>query len=168
MITEAQPIGKIDSEILAEYVLDKYGPMSHLKLQKLLYYIQGFHLAYFEQEIIEDDFQAWMHGPVSRKIYDLVKDHSILYSDVKFAGEYDTKANLLKYLNGEQLEFIDELLIEYSKLSGTQLERLTHSESPWLEARMGLHSSEKSENIISKEAMKAYYQEQLYGETTKA
>ena len=51
-------ISKIDSELLTEYILSKYGKMSHLKLQKLLYYVQAFHLAYFDSPLIDDDFEA--------------------------------------------------------------------------------------------------------------
>lgn len=43
---------KIDSIDLANYILYKYGSMSHLKLQKLLFYCDAYHLAYFDEELI--------------------------------------------------------------------------------------------------------------------
>lgn len=51
-------LGQIESLILWGYIASKLGPSSHLKIQKLLYYIQWYHLAYFDKEIISDDFQA--------------------------------------------------------------------------------------------------------------
>ncbi len=69
----------IDSELLAQYILWKVGKASHLKVQKLLYYIQGYHLAYFDEPVIEDDFEAWVHGPVSRRLFDRLKDKSLLH-----------------------------------------------------------------------------------------
>ena len=71
-------ISSIDSGLLADYVLSTHGPMSHLKLQKLLYLIEGYHLAYFTESLIDDEFQAWTHGPVSRKVYDSLKDKSAM------------------------------------------------------------------------------------------
>ncbi len=43
--------------------------VSNLKLQKLLYYSQGFHLALFNRPLFEEDILAWEHGPVVREVY---------------------------------------------------------------------------------------------------
>ena len=43
--------------------------ITNLKLQKLLYYAQGYFLAKKNTSLFEDDFLAWEHGPVIRKIY---------------------------------------------------------------------------------------------------
>ena len=72
-MTSIKTIRTIDAVILGEYILETSGAMSHLKLQKLLYYMQALHLAYFDQPLVNDDFQAWLHGPVSRILYDHVK-----------------------------------------------------------------------------------------------
>ena len=155
---------KIDSEVLAEYVLLKCGKMSHLKLQKLLYYIQAFHLAYFESPLIDDDFEAWLHGPVSKKIYDTIKDFSVLYNDIEFKGNEEQIDGALKFkLTTEQVALIDEVLTEYAALSGTELETLTHSEAPWIEARKECGFGDACRKVISKEAMYNYYKGQLYG-----
>ena len=66
-IEEIKRPEKIDSVILAEYILFKCGKMSHLKLQKLLYYVQAFHLAYFDSPLVDDEFEAWLHGQFQEK-----------------------------------------------------------------------------------------------------
>jgi uncharacterized phage-associated protein len=43
--------------------------ISNMKLQKLLYYQQGFHLAYFGKPLFEEDIEAWMYGPVVPSVY---------------------------------------------------------------------------------------------------
>lgn len=48
-------------------------PISNLKLQKLLYYMQGFHLAYFDTPLFDDDIEAWMYGPVVPCVYNHFK-----------------------------------------------------------------------------------------------
>lgn len=64
---------KIDSVVFSDYILKHYGPMSHLKLQKLIFYCDAYCLAYFDKELVTDQFEAWVHGPVSRKVYNSLK-----------------------------------------------------------------------------------------------
>ncbi len=157
-------LGKVDSIDLAEYVLQNYGSMSHLKLQKLLYYVEALHLAYFDISLIDDEFQAWLHGPVSRRLYDAVKGHSILYTEVEYVnkgGKNPTEV-IKQSLTQEQFELISDVLNEYSKLSSSQLETLTHEETPWIEARRGIPSGDRCENIISKDTMKSFYKKELF------
>lgn len=44
--------------------------MSNMKLQKMLYYQQGYHLALFDEPLFEDDLEAWMYGPAVPIVYD--------------------------------------------------------------------------------------------------
>jgi uncharacterized phage-associated protein len=43
--------------------------LSNLKLQKLVYYAQAWHLALEESPLFEEDFEAWIHGPVLPTLY---------------------------------------------------------------------------------------------------
>src|SRR5579863_3866825 len=43
--------------------------ISNLKLQKLVYYAQGFHLAIFGAPLFPEDIYAWNHGPVVPSLY---------------------------------------------------------------------------------------------------
>lgn len=47
--------------------------MTNLKLQKMLYYQQGFHLAYFGTPLFDDEIEAWMYGPVVPSVYNHYK-----------------------------------------------------------------------------------------------
>jgi len=152
---------KIDVITLAEYILCRLGEMSHLKLQKLIYMIEGYHLAYFGGDsLIEDDFQAWTHGPVCRRVFDILKDKSILYGDVKYVqneGEELPQDILKRTLSSEQMELIDDVLSLYKDESGMSLESITHKQTPWINARKGLPYYAKCNNVISKEEMRQYF-----------
>jgi uncharacterized phage-associated protein len=95
----------IDSIILSDYILKHYGPMSHLKLQRLLFYCDVYHLAYFDKELIEDSFEAWVHGPISRKVYGSLKDKYMLYEELTYSNntkedvdkEFDDKHGSKRY-----------------------------------------------------------------------
>lgn len=56
---------------VADYILGSCGPMSAMKLQKLVYYAQAWSLVWDEQPLFPDDFEAWANGPVVRSLYDL-------------------------------------------------------------------------------------------------
>lgn len=129
---------KIDSVVFSDYILKHYGPMSHLKLQKLIFYCDAYCLAYFDKELVEDQFEAWVHGPVSRKVYDSLKDKSILYSDLAYSEKdgIDVDKEFEK-LSKDQQDLILAVLGDLSKWTGIELEAATHKEKPWLEARKG-------------------------------
>lgn len=155
---------KIDSVVFSDYILKHYGPMSHLKLQKLLFYCDAYCLAYFDQELVTDKFEAWVHGPVSRKVYNSLKDKSILYSDLAYSekeGE-DVDAEFEK-LTQDQQDLISSILQDLSTWTGMELEAATHREEPWLEARKGYSEADKCSVLISKETTRRFYKEEING-----
>jgi len=136
---------------LSKYVICKLNKkkikVNHLKLQKLLYYIQVWHIVYADEKIINDDFEAWLHGPVVRSVWDHYKGFSIMLEDLPCESVPDTL-----HLYDDQEDIIDDVLDEYGDKSGYHLECLTHSEEPWKKARA------KGENtIISQQDIKEYY-----------
>lgn len=161
---------KIDSVELAKYILAKRGKMSHLKLQKLLYYIEAFHLAYFQESVIKDDFEAWMHGPVCKKVWNAFKEDSKPVYGLLAMPEKDARhaiRTIEEALSEDQLEIIGDVLKEYGDKSSYHLECLTHVELPWREARRGVAPDASSSNKISKRTMMQFYRKSLYGKSRK-
>lgn len=159
-MTVEKQLSKIDSRLLADYILEQHGPMSHLKLQKLLYLVEGYHLAYFGEELVEDNFEAWAHGPVSRRIYDSLKDKSRIYADLCYESSESQEtpsSSITRLLTVDQLELVNETLGMYCGESGFALESLTHAQAPWINARGGLPLGERCNSIISKDDMRQYF-----------
>lgn len=48
---------------------DLYEGLSHLKIQKLLYYADGICLAINEDTLFDEKIYAWQHGPVVKEVY---------------------------------------------------------------------------------------------------
>lgn len=153
---------KIRITTLSGYILKYFGPMSHLKLQKLLYYCQAYHLAYFSEPLFDEDFEAWVHGPVCRDIYDVLKGKSVLYSDITYS-EYDFDADiaLQEIVSSDQFNIVNDVLKTLGSWTGTELENATHSEQPWINARKGLAPNQNCSNFISKDDMMAYYKSEV-------
>lgn len=134
--------------------------ISHLKLQKLLYYTQAWYLAYEGKPLFDGEFQAWIHGPVNRSIYNRFKDSKYMYSNITLEdlGDIDFK---FEGVTEENKTFIDGVLEVYAQYSDTQLEKMTHDETPWQQARGGLQPYERCEETISDETMASYYSARL-------
>lgn len=121
--------------------------MSNLKLQKMLYYQQGFHLAYFDTPLFNEDFEAWMYGPVIPSVYERFKE----YGNKGIEPPADTLVELTR----EEEALFQEVFNVYDEYSASGLVRLTHSETPWKSTPCGVG------NIISKEVMTEFFKERL-------
>lgn len=149
------------------YFFKKGLQINHLKLQKILYYFQAWHLVYFKSPFFEDVPEAWVNGPVYRKIYNIFKEWK-LYENFRVLEKYIPQFEILfndaekkLSLSPEQLEFIDSLIIHYGTMTPDRLVMLTHSEGPWCDARNGLGLFEYSQQKISHESMENYYRNRI-------
>jgi uncharacterized phage-associated protein len=129
--------------------------LSLLKLHKLLYYTQAWFLAFHGRPLFDGKFQAWVHGPVNRELYDRFKETKSLYSEIRTSNMregFDPDS-----LPPDERAHVDNVLGVYARYSGTQLEGTTHREVPWVKAREGYRSSQRCEIEIDEGLMARYY-----------
>lgn len=130
--------------------------ITNLKLQKLVYYAQAWNLAVCKTELISEDFQAWIHGPVVPELYNCYKDfkwNPIVREDLS----EEALKTIYSKLSGLSQEVLSDVVEEYFCMDAYALEKSTHNEQPWLQARIGLAEDEPSTNIISKDSMIEFY-----------
>ena len=53
---------------VVDYILNKLGKMSVLKLQKLVYYSQAWSLVWDEKQLFDEEIQAWANGPIIKDL----------------------------------------------------------------------------------------------------
>ena len=143
--------------IIADYFLLKLDPLAgdaltNLKLQKLCYYAQGWHLALFGAPLFSEVIEAWAHGPVVPELYQRFKSYKWQAID-PFELVSDPEADL----HDEQKEFLDQVWSRYNSFSGKMLEHMTHAEPPWKAAYRPATPQGACQNVISHEAMKAHF-----------
>lgn len=97
--------------------------VSNLKLQKLLYYCQGYYLALYNKPLFEDKIYAWDYGPVVRTVYDEYKFYgsSAIVPVMNYCGKL-TKA---------QRALVLKVYEQYGQFSAGKLVDMTHNEAPW-------------------------------------
>ena len=122
--------------------------LTPLKLQKLLYYCQGYSLALTGKPVFEDEIEAWRLGPVVESVYHEYKRYNrkiIPYSSLE--SEPD-----------ETLKSIIRLVLSDKRLcSGEALSQATHRERPWRESYKGDYVNA----VIPQELMKEYFSSEL-------
>ncbi len=134
---------------VAAYILNKQGPMTAMKLQKLVYYSQAWTLVWDEKPLYRNHIEAWANGPVIPALY---KAHRGLFR----VGRGTVRGNAARLIANEK-ETIDAVLRHYGGKSSHWLSELTHSERPWKSARKGLEPGERSNQEITQAAMAEYY-----------
>lgn len=121
--------------------------LTNLKLQKLLYYQQGFHLAFFGTPLFAENVEAWMYGPVVPAVYDEFSAYgSSALPEVKEPVS----------LSEDEEELFNEVYDAYREFSAIGLMNRTHSERPWLDA-----VPHDRGTVISQESMMSYFKTQI-------
>ncbi len=141
---------------IANYFIDiahEFGSfISNLKLQKLIYYAQAWYLAMFDEQLFDDDFEAWVHGPVIYKLWKQYKKYSYnTITEEPGANNFDESVQ----------NYLAEVTKVYFPYDAYELELMTHKEAPWIDARKGCAPDEPCRKIIPKESIKAYFKERL-------
>lgn len=124
-------------------------PMTHLALQKLLYFAQGWNRVWNHEWLFETDCEAWVHGAVFRDVYDEFK---------KFSYNPLPKVEIETQLSKNELEVLNFVKIYYFDVyTAKSLEKICHLEEPYRLARNGYRDDQNCENIIDKNSIFEYY-----------
>ena len=142
----AQDVAKYFLTLVCE---DEGDLMTNLKLQKLLYYAQGFSMALLGSPLFPEKIEAWTYGPAVPDVYDAYKQHR--NGPLPLPQNFD-----FDHYNAEVRELLDEVYAVYGQYTSSVLKNLTQNEPPWK------NSSPKEE--ISLNALNEYFQTQVvYG-----
>lgn len=139
------------AELIADYMIERatrnYAPISNLRLQKYLYFVQAEFLVNTGKPCFNDDIAAWSFGPVVPKVYQKYKKYGsmvILYIDTKSE----------KRLRSEDRKMIDSVMDRCKDKTVSQLTDATLKQTPWLKAY-----SPYTENVITNESIEDFFYE---------
>jgi uncharacterized phage-associated protein len=116
-------------------------------VHKLLYYCQAHHVAAFDVPLFVETISAWDMGPVVGQLW--------WHENQAAVGEL--VAPVEPKLSEAELNTIGYVLSRYGNLSGTDLERLTHSEDPWADADRLRRGQGTQSAPITLEALAAFF-----------
>lgn len=134
----------VASYLITRAIEEDYSGLSNLKLQKLLYYAQGFYLALQGEALFPERIEAWPHGPVCPAIYHEFKQYG--------RGPIDVAPDLpAGALTRDQMDILEEVFSVFGQFSAWKLRDMTHEEAPWLEY-------EAEGGTIPLDAMRQYFE----------
>ena len=125
-------------------------PLTNLRLQKLLYYVQGWALAALGRPMFEERIEAWTHGPVVKKVYQHFKEQG---RELIAPEQVPTPDGM----DDEDRAFIEAVWEAYKRHSASALVTMTHEEEPWQEARKGLEPEVHSDEEITLDALRMWF-----------
>lgn len=129
-------------------------PITHLKLQKLVYYAQAWSLAILNKPLFDEDFKAWRYGPVEPSLYHELKKfgYSVIPSD-----HFGTSQKL----NEDELSVIKQVREVYGKFTAEEIRDITHHDFPWIAVSKGLPVYGTKDGTIPKRLIQDYYKQYL-------
>jgi uncharacterized phage-associated protein len=137
---------------VASAVIDRLGPVDTMRLQKLVYYVQAWHLARTGVPAFGEPIEAWRDGPVVRELFRVHRRKFIVTDWPEGDGSR---------LPAELFSTLQWVMNRYGAMSGEQLSRISHAESPWLTARGDAQPGEASSEVIDTNTIRNYYSRQM-------
>jgi len=137
---------------VANYILEisrddsedgEYELISHMKLQKLIYFCQGYSLALFSKPLFPEPIEAWPHGPVCPKLYHIFK----IYGSSPLTASIDPSK---MSLDENEKRLINMVYEAYGQYSAARLRKITHEKGPW--------NSSREKTSISQKEMLSYFE----------
>lgn len=126
--------------------LDSFG-VSHLKIQKMLYFCQGYYLGLYNKPLFDDKIEAWQHGPVVPSVYAQLKrdNHSYIIPSKAYLMDDDE----ISALNAKKKEMIESVFQAKGQYSAWKLRDETHTQSPWIDAYNKAPNTEITQRVLT-------------------
>lgn len=123
------------------------GILDKTKLQKLLYYVNAWHLAITGEPLVNHRFKAWKQGPVLGSVW----------KNREHVETRDPRHVVAPELDDFTSRLIDMVLEQYGHLGSGTLSEMTHLERPWLAARGALPLEASSQEVIDPSIIAQHY-----------
>lgn len=116
---------KMAANYLVYIMKDAFDDLTNMKINKLLYFAQGYYLKKYGVPLFDDVIEAWEHGPVVAEVYAAYKK----YGD-KPITEYD--AGAIAEVKPEAEDILYGVARKYGRYTASALRNMTHVVgSPW-------------------------------------
>ena len=119
----------MNAKVVANYLLyimsEAFDDLTNMKINKLLYFAQGYYLKKYGTPLFDDQIEAWAHGPVIPEVYSVYKgygDQPISNYDIDKIAEVTPEAEGILY----------SVARKYGRYTASALRNMTHVVgSPW-------------------------------------
>ena len=161
---------------VANFVIDlgihSNQPVTNLKLQKILFFLQGYSLHEYGRKLIDGNFSKWKYGPVEEEVYFNYKENGsstinsmsatvttsetggVIHRPIKLSGNsFEDKEVFQKLTN-----FTEKLL----EKDAWELVDLTHQHASWINYKKEIYCYDA--NDYTDEEIKKCYEDMILHE----
>lgn len=143
------------SKYVIAYVHNKGNGITHLKLQKILYFIQGEYIKQYDAALFDEKMEAWMYGPVVCDVYYQYCENGALELHVA-----PQEAKVVEdSLPQEVRNLIDAVLNKMSSKSSRELVQISHGQDPWKKYKEQVEQRKKP--VITVDDMRNYFRKSI-------
>ncbi len=128
----------------------KTNNLTPMKLQKLMFFAQSWHLKSNHSALFDGYFERWQYGPVLPEIYHEFKSFGAK-SINEFGSSMWNEYQKIDTNDYQVIDFLEQIINAYGDYSGTQLSWMTHQpETAWSKGRVGtlINFQEMSEGKV--------------------
>jgi uncharacterized phage-associated protein len=149
MMEDNMPATTLTCFDVANYFLsltdeDSGDSITNLKLQKLVYFAQGFYIGLYRRPLFNESIEAWQHGPVIPDLYQQYKDYG--------SGCIPSPKIDITLYSVKIKDLLDEVYKVFGQYSAWKLRALSHEGSPWKNA-----FNRRGDNTITVADMEEYF-----------
>lgn len=152
----ALPTKAVVNSLLSRAFREGRADMTPMKVQKLLFYLNGWHLAVTGKPAVAEPFRVWKFGPVLQSVYHDLK-HFGGGPVTEYIKEFDPRSEAFKsFVIGDSAKAFYEILDltweKYIGIEATRLSAMTHApDSPWATAKR------EGNSVIDNDTIKSYF-----------
>jgi len=163
-----------EAKWIANYFLDRASAdgktVTQMKLQKLLFFAQGWHLAIEDAALFNEQIEAWKWGPVVRTVYTHFRKFGSSPITQKVLNYIEVGDEFIEVdvpegaISSHARSLLDLVWGGYKDFTAAQLMSLTHAEgTPWDKVYKHYKGNIPKGTDIPMEEIKAYFKS-LIGE----
>jgi len=151
--------------------LAENAPLTPMKLQKLLYFAQGWSLAITDEAMFDEQIEAWKYGPVVRSVYTIFRDSGsgpitepapTYHIEGKLFKGGTVRSEIISLVNKADRDLAEVVWASYAGMSAAQLVALTHREgTPWYKVWQEYKGDIPKGTDIPRSEIKAYFKQLL-------
>lgn len=112
-------------DYVLEYISKKHGTINVFKLNSLLYIMQASYLHYYNKPLFDEDFEAWMSGPILPSVWKKYK---------RFGGGSIISGDFQYNIKDEVMVFLNDIIEMFGECSESNLSDMLISQKAYKDA----------------------------------
>jgi uncharacterized phage-associated protein len=136
----------ISKQLIKIASADKDCELTPLKLQKIMYFAQGYYLVWKNKPFYYNRIEAWKYGPVIPQLYHYLKEYGS-----EDLCNHDLSTHTIDNIDSETKGFLSWIWTTFKDYKAIELVNITHLHKPWIDGM------KRQDSLISNNDIQYYF-----------